>query len=129
MTRTKAKRLINELIAKYGDVVVAKIYDYWLSQTYVENENEQRSIIIAEVHLSEVEPPACRSMFEELADIVTGKAEIKYIPIEVAESKAIHDTPQQAEYRRIAKENRQHRLKRYTQYLSYAFMTPTMFMP
>jgi signal peptidase I len=129
MTRTKAKRLIDELIAKYGDVVVAKTYDYWLNQTYVEDENEQRSTIIAEVHLSEVEPQAGRSMFEELADIVMGKAEIKYIPIEVAESKAIYDTPQQAEYRRIAEKNRQHRFKRYAQYLPYTFIPPTMFVP
>lgn len=36
MTKSKAAKLIVELIAKYGDVVVAKSYYYWASKTYVQ---------------------------------------------------------------------------------------------
>lgn len=118
MTKSKAIRLIAELIAKYGDVVVAKKYDYWASKTYVK-EGEDINTIIAEIHLSEVEPPTGRSVFSELVDIVTGKSNIKYIPVEVEASKALYNTPEQAEYRRIAAKNARIRVKSMDRYLTY----------
>lgn len=118
MTKSKATRLIAELIAKYGDVVVAKTYDYWASKTYVQ-EGEDTNTIIAEVHLSEVEPPINRSEFKELVDIVTGKSSINYIPVEVEASKALYNTPEQAEYRRTAAKNAKNKIMRYGSYITY----------
>lgn len=109
MTRTKAKRLIDEMIAKYGDVVVAKTYDYWKSKTYA-NEVEDTNTVISEIHLSEIEPPINRVEYKKLEDIVNGKEEITYIPIEVPESKAVYNSPEQAELRKVHKDNTRKRL-------------------
>ena len=116
MTKTKAKRLIDELIVKFGDVVVAKTYDYWASKTYVK-EGEDTNTIMAEIHLSEIEPPCNRSDFKKLEDVVRGKEKITYIPVEVAESKAVYDSPEQAELRRVHKDYAQRRVRKFAQHL------------
>ena len=130
MTKTKMKRLIDGLIAKYGDVVVAKTYDYWLSKTYVKNESEAKSTILSEVRLTNIDLPRCRAEYERLTDIASGKEKILYIPVEIAESKALYNTPEQARLRRIASENAKHIMARLNGLAqSYFFINPNLFMP
>lgn len=129
MTRTKMKRLIDGLIAKYGDVVVAKTYDIWLSRTYVKDEDEARSTILSEVHLSNVDLPGCRADYERLADIASGKEEVLYIPVEIAESKALYNTPEQARLRRIASENAKYIVARWSGLAQQFFINPKLFAP
>ena len=127
MTKNKARKLIQELIEKYGDVVVAKKYDYWASKTYVK-EGEDTNTIISEVHLSEIKLPINRSDFKELVNIVTGKSGINYIPVEIQESKTLYESPEQVEYRKIAAKNAKNRINKYTKYIEYILPSNRMFI-
>lgn len=120
MTKSKAMKLIAELISKYGDVVVAKKYDYWKSKTYV-LEGEDTNTILSEIKLSEIDLPSCRSDYEKIERIACGKDELNYIPVEIKESKDIYDSPEQEERRKIAKKESEKAQKRFMRYMSHVF--------
>ena len=56
MTKTKGAKLVQELIEKYGDFVVVKLYDYYATCLLTDNRftTKKEDVIVREVHMSEI---------------------------------------------------------------------------
>ena len=102
MTKTKGLKLINELIAKYGDVDVARLYDHYATMIYDENDKakKEEDLVVSTLKLSSVTDITSWDEYKRIEAIVLGKARVPMIPVEVPESKAIYDTDEQKEIRK-----------------------------
>lgn len=102
MTKSKIVRLMNELVEKYGDVEVGRIYDYWKSRLidpgdrYIPDED----CIIKSVTLSMmVDVVSCRSEYEQIVEIINGRRRKPMYPVEIPESKKLWESEEQKKAR------------------------------
>jgi len=108
MTKNKFNRLINELIQKYGDVVVMEVYDYYKSRIILKEGEESSDNILSRITLSsfidtdKVVPN--RATFENLEGIAKGKIKAVSQPVVVEESKKLYDSEEQVELRKKRQE-------------------------
>lgn len=111
MTETKGKRLLQELIAKYGDVVVAKMYDYYGVRIIHDVKSGWRyskdpeEMIVDEIRLSELESVSSWDDYKKLEQLCQGKAKPTLIPIEVESSKQEYESESQQLARKKAHQN------------------------
>lgn len=100
MTKSKGLRLIQELIAKYGDVEIISVYDYYATMIY-ENPNDASTskkpedIIIKSLKLSNLEGVSNREDFKTIEAIASGKQRPIMQPVVIEESKKIYDSASQ----------------------------------
>lgn len=100
MTKSKGLRLIQELIAKYGDVEIVCVYDYYATRIY-EDPNDARTskkpedVIIKSIKLSNLEGFSNREDFKTIEAIASGKQRPIMQPVIIDESKEIYDSPSQ----------------------------------
>lgn len=100
MTKTKGAKLIQELINKYGDVVIAFSYDYYATCIYTNPQNLRETknpedVVISEIHLSGVGEVTSWDDIKRLEDIATGRRPKMRYPVVVQESKDLYDSNQQ----------------------------------
>jgi len=111
MTETKGKRLLQELIAKYGDVVVAKAYDYYGTRIIHDVKSGWRSskdpeeMITREIHLSELERIEDWDHYKNMELLCQGKGRAVLIPVLVEASKELYDSNEQQLARKKAQQD------------------------
>lgn len=95
MTKSKGQKLLQELITKYGDVVVVKTYDYWATRLD-EHRNTidvPQELVLSELHLSDMPGITSWSEYKDLIALCEGKIKPGNVPVEIKESKAKYDSP------------------------------------
>lgn len=100
MTKSKGQRLLQELIEKYGDAVIAFSYDYYATRIYTNPQNLRETknpedAVISEIHLSGVGEVTSWDDIKKLEDIATGRRPKMRYPVVVQESKDLYDSNQQ----------------------------------
>ena len=110
MTQSKIKRLIQELISKYGDVVIIEMIDYYASRLIdtESSKNSESSNIIDSKKLSDIISGnlviSCRAEFELVKSICEGKDDPIRHYVEVEESKKKYDSEEQQKLRKRSAE-------------------------
>lgn len=106
MTKSKGAKLIQELINKYGDIVVAVTYDYYASRI-IHDQNaplggrkDRDETIIKEIHLSAITGCTNWEDIKNLEAIAKGRRHKEYYPVVVEASKELYDSPEQQELRK-----------------------------
>ena len=107
MTRNKFNRILKDIIEKYGDVVVVKMYDYYKSRLILKDGEESSDNVLETILLSD---------YINNDKVVPNREEIKHIesiakreigpylqPVEIEESKHLYDSDEQVILRK--KEN------------------------
>lgn len=103
MTKSKIKRLVKELIEKYGDKVVCQEYDWYKSRLIVNGETVGvDKSTIKKIKLSEFELQN-RANFEFLEEQLKNNVVLS-IPIYVEESKHLYESPEQEKLRKKKQE-------------------------
>lgn len=97
MTKSKGQKLLQELIAKYGDVVVGKTYDYWATRLdeYRNTIDIPQELVLTELHLSDMPRVTNWSEYKDLIALCEGKIKPGNVPVEIKESKAKYDSPEE----------------------------------
>lgn len=100
MTKSKGAKLIQELINKYGDAVIAFSYDYYATRIYTNPQNLRESkdpedVVISEIHLSGVGEITSWDDIKRLEDITAGRRPKMRYPVVVQESKDVYDSNEQ----------------------------------
>lgn len=118
MTKSKGARLIQELIAKYGDAVIAESYDYYATRIITDEKDlksgtEPEDVVLEQIHLSDVETVTSWDDLHRLEEIATGKRRRERYGVEVPESKAKFNTAEQQKLR----EKRSHNFKATMSYM------------
>lgn len=99
MTKTKGQRLIQELIEKYGDAVVAFSYDRYA--TMLEHPDDPRHMVfpedvtVKEIHLSDIQEVTNWDHIKKIEAIASGRRPVEKYPVLVQESKDIYDSEEQ----------------------------------
>ena len=111
MTQGKIEKTINEMVEKYGDVVVAVRYDYYKTML-IDDKSRRRPFkdecITEEIPLSKVMdviPNLSHPKLKNLELICRGKKRKYYIPEEIEESKKEYETDAQKKLRKEQKES------------------------
>ncbi len=97
MTKSKGQKLLQELIVKYGDVVVGKTYDYWATRLdeYRNTIDIPQELVLTELHLSDMPWVTNWSEYKDLIALCEGKIKPGNVPVEIKESKAKYDSPEE----------------------------------
>lgn len=122
MTKNKFNRLINELIQKYGDVVVMEVYDYYKSRIILKEGEESSDNILSRITLSSFidtdKAVPNRATFENLEGIAKGKIKPYSQPVEIEESKKLYDSEEQVKLRKKRQEEFQKLFGTYTHFMN-----------
>ena len=122
MTRNKFNKLVQQLVDKYGDVVVMEVYDYYKSRIILKEGEESSDNILSRITLSnfigsdKVIPN--RSTIENLEEIAKGKIKPVAQPVVVEESKALYESDEQVELRKKRKEEFEKLFGTYTHFMN-----------
>lgn len=100
MTKSKGQRLLQGLINKYGDAVIAFTYDYYATRIYtnpqdIRESKDPEEVILNEIHLSSVDEITSWGDIKRLEEIVTGRRPKMKYPVVVQESKDMYDSEEQ----------------------------------
>lgn len=102
MTKTKGAKLVQELIGKYGDFVVAKLYDYYA--TCLINEDNKHThkedVVVREIHVSEIGMVTSWDDYKNLEAMAQGRRPIEYHGVIVKESQEKYNSKEQEEARK-----------------------------
>lgn len=108
MTKTKGTKLLQELINKYGDFVVARMYDYYATRIIEDPNNpltkkKADEVIIREMHASELggNGVALTSWedLKRLEDIAKGIRPAEKYPVVVKASQDLYNSEEQKKLR------------------------------
>lgn len=122
MTKNKFNKLVQQLVDKYGDVVVMEVYDYYKSQIILKEGEESSDNVLSRITLSsfigsnKVIPN--RSTIENLEGIAKGKIKPVAQPVVVEESKKIYDSEEQVNLRKKRQEEFQQLFGTYTHFIN-----------
>lgn len=102
MTKTKGTKLIQELIEKYGDFVVTKLYDYYATCLLTDNRfaTKKEDVVISEVHISQI--PAIQNWndYKNFEAVAQGRRPIEYHGVIVKDSQEKYNSKEQEEARK-----------------------------
>lgn len=108
MTKSKGAKLLQELINKYGDFVVARMYDYYATRIIEDPNNpltkkKADEVIIREMHASELgENGVALTSWEDLKrleDIAKGIRPAEKYPVVVKASQDLYNSEEQKKLR------------------------------
>lgn len=108
MTKSKGERLVQELIAKYGDAAIVVSYDYYASMIIIDGDTKRKDeseCVLKEIRLSDIGYARNRDHYKTLEAIASGAARVSRQPIIVEESKALYESEEQKELRRKESES------------------------
>lgn len=117
MTRNKFNRILKDIIEKYGDVVVVKVYDYYKSRLILKDGEESSDNVLETILLSDyinndkVVPN--REEIKHIESIAKGEVGPYLQPVEIEESKQLYDSDEQVILRKKEKEKFQQLLGTY----------------
>ena len=105
MTKSKGQRLLQELIEKYGDAVIAYTYDYYATRIFTNPQNLRESknpedVVVTEIHVSSISGVTSWDDIKKIEDIVTGRRPKERYPVVVPESKDLYDSEEQQKLRK-----------------------------
>lgn len=102
MTKTKGSKLVQELIAKYGDFVVAKLYDYYATCLLTDNRfsTKKEDVIVRELHMSEIPVIQNWNDYKNFEAMAQGRRPIEYHGVIVKESQEKYNSKEQEEARK-----------------------------
>lgn len=102
MTKTKGAKLVQELIEKYGDFVVVKLYDYYATCLLTDNRftTKKEDVIVREVHMSEIPVINNWSDYKNFEAMAQGRRPIEYHGVIVKESQEKYNSKEQEEARK-----------------------------
>lgn len=100
MTKSKGEKLLQELIEKYGDVVVAYTYDVYQSRCIKEDGTYEK---IEDCMLDMFKLSQCvidnRSKYKQLEEVAQGRRKQAWIPVEINDSKSNYYSEEQRKLR------------------------------
>lgn len=102
MTKTKGAKLVQELIEKYGDFVVVKLYDYYATCILTDNRfsTKKEDVIVREVHMSEIPVINSWSDYKNFEAMAQGRRPIEYHGVIVKESQEKYNSKEQEDARK-----------------------------
>lgn len=102
MTKTKGAKLVQELIGKYGDFVVAKLYDYYATCLLTDNKftTKKEDAIVRELHMSEIPVIQSWNDYKNFEAMAQGRRPIEYHGVIVKESQEKYNSKEQEEARK-----------------------------
>ena len=102
MTKTKGAKLVQELIEKYGDFVVAKLYDYYATCLLTDNHfaTKKEDVVVREVHMSEIPVINSWSDYKSFEATAQGRRPIEYHGVIVKESQEKYNSKEQEDARK-----------------------------
>lgn len=102
MTKTKGAKLVQELIAKYGDFVVAKLYDYYATCLLTDNKfsTKKEDAIVRELHISEIPVIQNWNDYKNFEAVAQGRRPIEYHGVIVKESQEKYNSKEQEDARK-----------------------------
>ena len=103
MTKSKIIRLINELIEKYGDIEVVRVYDYYKSRLIGDNDRyiPDEECVVGTLTISQIGSTVeNRHQYEVLEEIVKWRRSLIRHWIEVPESKEKYLSEEQTKLRK-----------------------------
>lgn len=102
MTKTKGTKLVQELVEKYGDFVVAKLYDYYATCLLTNDRfsTKKEDVIVREIHMSQI--PAIQNWtdYKNFEAMAQGRRPIEYHGVIVKESQEKYNSKEQEEARK-----------------------------
>lgn len=100
MTQSKGERLIKELIERYGDLTIARTYDYYATlifndASHPHPEKSPEDVVLKDIKLSDLPGVTSWDEYKELEAFCKGKRKVRMIPVKVAKSENEFNSPQQ----------------------------------
>lgn len=102
MTKTKGAKLVQELIEKYGDFVVVKLYDYYATCLLTDNKfsTKKEDAIVREIYMSEIPVINSWSDYKNFEAIAQKRRPIEYHGVIVKESQEKYNSKEQEDARK-----------------------------
>lgn len=102
MTKTKGTKLVQELIEKYGDFVVVKLYDYYATRLLTDDRfsTEKEDVVVREVYMSEIPVINSWNDYKNFEAVAQGRRPIEYHGVIVKESQEKYNSKEQEDARK-----------------------------
>ena len=102
MTKTKGTKLVQELVEKYGDFVVAKLYDYYATCLLTDDRfsTKKEDVVVREIHMSQIPTIQNWTDYKNFEAMAQGRRPIEYHGVIVKESQEKYNSKEQEEARK-----------------------------